>query len=203
MPTLDVQVDHDNDDCRVYWTGAVWTLLLTANHDQVGYQDAARCKSGAGMRFLNITIPKGSKINSAYVTVKASVSRDLTTVNTKVRGEDVDDAARFTTVANYNGRARTSAEVNWDNIPAWNTDTEYDSPEIKTVIQEIIDRAGWASANDIVIFWDDHDDRSTHTDNTRRQCYSHDHVAANAPKLHIEYTEPAAGGARSHGYIMG
>jgi hypothetical protein len=155
------------------------------------------------MRFTNITLPKGSTINSACITLTADGDQSVATVNSKVRGEDVDNAAQFSDETDYWARPRTSAEVNWDNIPAWTAETEYDSLDIKTVIQEIIDRDGWSSGNALVIFWDDHDDRSSHVSDCRRIGYSYDGSSTKAPKLHIEYTEPAAGAARSHGYIMG
>jgi len=58
---------------------------------------------------------------------------------------------------------RTTARVDWDDIPAWTAGNDYDSPEIKTVIQEIVDRPGWASGQDMVIFWEDFEERSTYT----------------------------------------
>jgi hypothetical protein len=82
--------------------------------------------------------------------------------------------------------------VDWDSISAWVVNNDYNSPEIKTVIKEIVDRSGWASGNDIVIFWDDFEDRSTHASGCYRHAYSYDGGSTYAPKLHIEYT---AGGA--------
>lgn len=206
MAELNRQVAASVDNCKCAWNSSAssWVFDLgPADYVHAGYRGYYRNKAGTGMRFTNSTIPKGSTITSAYFTMTCYVSRSNTTVNSKIHGEDVDDAAQFSNLADYQGRPRTTAEVNWDSIPAWTLDTEYNSPEIKTIIQEIIDRAGWSSGNALVIFWDDHDDRSTHNDDTNREGYSYDGSSTKAPKLHIEYTEPAAGGARSHGYIMG
>ena len=200
---LDRQVAASADDCKVAWDGSAWALDLVFTNNPAGYGSSTNYKLGCGMRFLNITIPKGSTINSAYLTFTAALARSNTTVNSKIHGEDVDDAAQFSNYANYSGRTRTSAVVNWNDIAAWSGNVEYNSPDIASIIQEIIDRAGWASGNAMVVFWDDHDDLSTHVDATNRIAYGYDNVPANAPKLHIEYTPPAAGGARSHGYIMG
>jgi len=118
----------------------------------------------------------------------------LTTVNSRISAEDVDDAATFSSDSSaFDARwaARTTARVDWDNIGAWTLNTDYNSPDIKTVIQEIVDRAGWASGNDIVIFWDDFDDRSTHNTSRWRLAYSYT-TPASAPKLYIEWTIPAA-----------
>jgi len=155
------------------------------------------------MRFTNVTIPKGATITTAYLTFRARDNRTGTVVRSKIYGEDADNPSSFSHYADYDGRPRTSASVTWDSIPGWSGGNDYNSPEIKIIIQEIIDREGWESGNALVTFWDDHDDRSDHNDNATRRGQSYDGSASNAPKLHIEYTPPAAGGARSHGYIMG
>jgi len=203
MSTLDRQVGASADDIRVHWTGSAWGADYTVVQVYVGYYSDAWCKFGSGMRFTSITIPKGSTITAAYFTIRCDSARSGTTVNTKIHGEDADNPGQFSDYSDYSGRARTTAVVNWDDIPAWTLDTDYNSPEIKTIIQEIIDRAGWSSGNALVIFWDDHDDRSTHGSGCSRRGYAYDGSATYAPKLHIEYTEPPSGGARSHGYIMG
>jgi hypothetical protein len=142
------------------------------------------------MRFTNVTIPPGSVITAAYLTLRARLSESGTACLTRISAEDVDDAPTFADdlavfITRWN--ARTAARVNWDNIPNWTADTNYNSPEIKTVIQEIVDRAGWASGNDIVIFWEDFEDRSTHAVCNRRSAIPYDLTPANAPILHIEY----------------
>jgi type IV pilus assembly protein PilY1 len=203
MAELDRQVGASSDDGRGYWTGADWVFETDSVHQNAGYSTSSTAKIGGGMRFTNITIPKGAIITSAYITFTASATRAGTVCRTKIRGEDADNPSAFSDYSDYSGRPRTSAEVNWDGIAPWTKDSEYNSPEIKTIIQEIIDREGWASGNALVLFWDDHEDRSDHNADTWRGGQSYDGDSAKTSKLHIEYTPPAAGGARSHGYIMG
>ena len=146
---------------------------------------------GCGMRFTNITIPKGASITEAYLTLRADVSEDGATCNTRISAEDVDDAPTFANdAAAFDTRwaARTTARVNWDNIAAWVEDTDYDSPDIKTVIQEVIDRDGWASGQDMVIFWEDFEDRSTpYANRPLRRAYAYDASTTYCPKLVITY----------------
>lgn len=208
MPTLDLQVSAPTDDILVKWTGAAWTVVADAGYQEVGYYDASNLKYGGGMRFINVTIPKGAIITTAYFSLNCRTSQAANTVNSIIYGEDVDDAATFSDLANYQGRCDfftpgtgTTATADWDAIPAWTVDTWYDSPEIKAIIQEIIDRDGWESGNALALFWEDHAATGTQANNVYRQGYSRDNGAESAPKLHIEYTVPVAG--RSYGFIIG
>ncbi|GAH46716.1 unnamed protein product, partial [marine sediment metagenome] len=65
--------------------------------------------------------------------------------------------------------------------------TLYQSPDIKDIIQEIINLDGWASGNPLAIFWDDHDDRSDHNAATVRRYKSWDHADRQPPMLYIEW----------------
>lgn len=186
MATLNLQVAASSDDCVV--THQADYFALTNPYAQAGYCDSSYNWIGIGMRFLNAAIPQGATITTAYLTLRCNSSSSQTTVNTRIKGEAADDAATFSDQTDFDGRTRTSAYIDWDNIAAWTSGTDYASPEIKTVIQEIINRAGWASGNALVIFWDDFDGRSTQVNNTRRYAHSYDGSATYAPKLHIEYT---------------
>ena len=194
------QVTASTDDCYERLNTTFFDLTATAV--QAGKSTATN-RWGSGMRFLGITIAGGSTIDSAYLTLRASIDRAVTVCNTRISAEDVDDAITFANdSAAFETRyaARTTARVDWDAIAAWTADTDYDSPEIKTVIQEIIDRGSWASGNDIVIFWEDFDDRSDGS--AVRSAYSEDGTGE-APKLVITYTEPAATRGWMRGLVHG
>ena len=160
-PTWDITAS--TDDCNIYYTGAAWvwrTLDYVAQ--TVGYWSATNYKSGGGMRFLNLAIPNGSTINTAFFTLECRAARTADDVNTYITGEAVDSAATYSTWANYQARRGTvvgganddnitAAQVAWDTIANWTAGVAYDSPEIKTIIQEIINRGGWVSGNDLDI----------------------------------------------------
>ena len=190
---LDKRVAANTDDALIYFNGTGWVWNTAANHTQVGYYSDTLYKLGGGMRFLDITIPHGALITAAYLTITCSANQAGVVVRSKLRGEDVDNAATFTTKEDFQARDRTTAEVAWDEIPGWTLNTEYQSPDIMSVIQEIIDRPGWSSGNALVLFWDDFDDRSDHGGDKRRHSYSHDNDPAKTPLLHIEYLDLATG----------
>jgi hypothetical protein len=189
MAILDLQVGASADDCRKKWTGSAWSFDASNTSQNIGYYDSTAYKLGGGMRFQNVAIPQGATITTAYLTLRANNSFSNTAVNARIKGEDVDDAAAFSNLADFDGRARTTAEVDWNNVAAWANGSDYNSPEIKTVIQEIVGRAGWTPGNALVIFLDDFDDRSDHNNYTCRSAYSYDGSSTYVPKLHIEYTE--------------
>ena len=186
------QVGASTDDCQYTWSTSA--LALTTPHQVAGAYDGTDYMIGGGMRFLNVTIPQGNVIIEAYLTLRCSASKSGTVCNTRISAEDVDDAITFADDgAAFETRwaARTTARIDWDAIPAWTAETDYNSPEIKTVIQEIVDRVGWASGQDIVIFWDDFDDRSTHAD-VRRMAHSYDGSTTYCAKLVVVHATAVA-----------
>jgi len=146
------EVTTSSDDCfRI--TGDGNTFDKTGDYLYVADSSTSWYDYSSGMRFNSITIPKGSTINSAYLTLMA---RPTATVfpTTYIEGQASDNATTFSDANDYDARPRTSANVAWTPT-AWQTDVFYNSTDIKTVIQEIIDRAGWASGNSLVLFWRD------------------------------------------------
>jgi len=205
MTILTKQVAASTDDCVVRLLSGAWDIDLTNVGQSVGYITSTNYKVGGGLRFLNVAIPVGAIITTAYLILTARVADALTTVNSVIIGEKTATPATFGTVANYQGRRGnsqgavgwdagnpTTAYVNWDGIDAWEVNAKYASPEIKTIIQEIIGLPTWLGdgTDDIVIFWDDHANRSTQTASTRRQAYSYNDTPAKAAQLYIEYVVP-------------
>ncbi|MBU2346665.1 MAG: hypothetical protein KJ888_20940, partial [Gammaproteobacteria bacterium] len=147
-------------------------------------------------------IPNAATIDLANLILTGSVAKSNNNVNSVVIGEDADDAATFSTLANYQGRRGTvvggannnnitTASVTWNAIAAWSVDesgADTTSPDIKSIIQEIVNRVGWASGNAIVLYHDDHAGNSTATDATNRNAYTWDNASAKAPLLEIDYT---------------
>ncbi len=199
-PTIDVQVGASAGDIRVYWNGSAWVtdgiaIALVAT----GYFSNIAYKQGGGYRFLNVTVPNSATINSAYLTLTAVSNLSNDNVNSVIIGDDEDNAAVFSTLADYQARRgtdvggadntkRTTASVTWNAIDNWTANNEYQSPSIVSIVGEITTRAGWTSGNAMVLFWDDHQGLSTAVNNTYRDCYAYDGFTTKAAKLHIEYT---------------
>jgi type II secretory pathway pseudopilin PulG len=174
--TLDLRVGASSDDCRGYDHPTHSNFSLTTTYLTLGYQVCM------GLRFLNVTVPQGATIDTAYLTLKSTDSQSGAIDSYYIYGNDVDDAATFSNVTDFNGRALTDAKVLWE-PNSWTKDNNYNSPEIKTVIQEIVNRASWTSGNDLAIII-----HHEGTSSRYRHAYSYNGSATYAPELHIEYT---------------
>ena len=110
-------------------------------------------------RFDNITAAQGATIQSAYLKpykmsfVGSAVNPDI---NFKIRALDQDDPAAPSSASDLRGNVPglyTAAEGLWDRdtLRAESNSSEVTSPDLKDVIQEIVNRSGWSSGNAIVI----------------------------------------------------
>ena len=192
IATLDLQVAADSDDCVVFWCNN-WLISLIGGQ-VAGRWDTTHYKYGGGMRFTNVFIPKGATIISAYLTFLSALTAGGV-VNTVIIGQKTGNALTFSTLADYQARRGTIvggannnnitlASVSWNNIAGWAANVEYNSPELKTIIQEIVNQSDWANA--LVLFWDDHAGNSSYI----RSAYGYYNSPTKAAKLHIEYTLP-------------
>ncbi len=107
-----------------------------------------------GLRFTNLTIPQGAVILNATIQFTVDETSNGATALT-LRAQAADNAATFAVATNsVSGRPLTTASVAWTVNP-WNTLQEQGAdqrtPNLKSIIQEVVDRAGWASGNAIAV----------------------------------------------------
>ena len=106
-------------------------------------------------RFTNIAAAQGATIKSAYLSLYKTAYIGFTGNHSfYVAALDADNRAAPTTASHLNHSNYTTAEVVWNDDGAIRTasnDSFVKSPDIKTVIQEIVDRPGWATGNSIVL----------------------------------------------------
>jgi len=203
-PTLNLQVsiNYIADDIHVWRTGTTWTAGLYDTDLYIGRLTSTNNRHGMGLRFRNATIPTDAGISNAYLELCAGFDYTTVPFYARIVGDLESNAATFSTIANYQSRRgtscggsdddlRTTAEVDWDSSETWTMDEWYETPDIRTVVQEIVDQSGWSSGNAIALFCDDHDYRDT-TSGRKRSCYAAD--AADPAKLHIEYIRPGTDG---------
>ncbi|MDO9334574.1 MAG: hypothetical protein Q7T57_08660, partial [Dehalococcoidales bacterium] len=174
-----------DDFTRSYVPASWWSL--NSPSFAAGFNTLDIKGQGSAARFLNITIPAGKIIVSAYLILTAEGAYNNDTVNTRLRAEKKINPLTFSTPGDFDARAWTTAYINWDAIAHWALNVEYTSPNIKTLIQEVIGLPGWVNGNPIVILWDDFQQRSSQADAKIRAGYSYDGSWTKAPELRITY----------------
>lgn len=148
----------------------------------------------AFMRFTGVSIPQGATILSAVLDVEASeLGGTVTSIRVKVSGEDADNPTAPTDQTDLNSRSLTTAGVDWD-PSAWTTGTHYSPPDLSAVIQEIVDRGGWASGNALTLHVRDD---GTLSANTYMGAASFNHATRQEPRLTITYSTIVSGGAEA------
>jgi hypothetical protein len=111
-------------------------------------------------RFPNITIPQGSTILSAVLRMVASNTLSTSTVNTRISANAEDNPSAPGSWAACDGLDLTEAYVDWT-PGSWTASTKYGSPSLVEIIQEIVDRSGWASGNAILLLVKDNGSSSS------------------------------------------
>jgi hypothetical protein len=107
-----------------------------------------------GLRFTNITVPRGSTITASWVQFRADEDNSRnTTLN--INGQAANNASTFIdNDFNISSRARTENSVVWMPVP-WEDEgaegPDQRTPSLNLVLSEIINRPGWQSGNALAI----------------------------------------------------
>jgi hypothetical protein len=135
-----------------------------------------------GIRFNGLNIPKDATITEAYLQFQVNDSNSER-ADLIIAGQAADNAPTFIDAnANISSRIQTDASVEWTPEP-WNTlgeaGSDQKTPNIASVIQEIVSQEGWSSGNSLAIII---------TGAGMRSAESFNGSSAAAPLLHVEYT---------------
>jgi hypothetical protein len=190
--TLNLQVGTGNDDAHE--TAAGGSFSAASSQFLIHSNTSSTSRLIGGARFTNITIAPGSTINSAtgQIYILSTLQDD---VNVDIFCNDVDDANDFSTEADVTSRTLTTATTSWVQSAA-GTGFEV-SPSFASAVQEVIDRGGWASGNNLVVIY-----RGKSDINQSCICRSYNGNSAEAPKLDIDYTAPAGGTTRRRDLLL-
>ncbi len=175
--TLNIQVSTSSDDAEE----SIDTGTVKPGSSDLEMGNQGNKNQLIGMRFNGLNIPEGATITNAYIQFQVD---DTHSGNTSliIEGQATDNALTFTnTNANISIRDRTNTVVDWD-PKSWTmigeAGTNQQTPNIASIIQEIVDRPGWSGGNSLAIII---------TGIGRRAAESFDGDTAGAPVLHVEY----------------
>lgn len=142
-----------------------------------------------GLRFSNVQVPPGSRINHAelWVTAAATAYHEM---KVKIYAHDVGDSPFLNEHPLVPDRERTAHYVPWDwsRSQNWAAGRVYASPELKEVIQEVIDRGDWRERNAISLLLIAGDG-----DYLPRELWAYDGSPEAAAHLIIDYSPPYSG----------
>jgi hypothetical protein len=201
MTTLNLVLTQNTDDATSVGTTFTdsgilyWGTLISGVENKLG------------VRFQNVTIPQGSTITSAVIDFVHHYNGDYAShTKSRLYGEASDNAATFSNGSQPKDRSLTTAFANWNSVSGTGFIDTYTStsvnaaPDIASIIQEIVNRPGWASGNSLAIIGRDNGS----DDDWGWEFYSYnDTPPTHTPKLGIVYTAPAAGGAGKNRTLMG
>jgi hypothetical protein len=134
-----------------------------------------------GLRFQGITLPVGAYVTEAYLNHYAYVS-DSNNMHQDFWAEDGASPGTFTTGANnISNRTRTTATIGWSPAP-WVAGNWYKSPNLKTLIQELVDTYDYSTGADMVLI-----SKFDSVGLYERLFYSHDNNPGASAKLQITF----------------
>jgi hypothetical protein len=134
---------------------------LTSSDTELGLEGGTSLQT-VGIRLLDIQVPQGATITSAWVQFDADDvdnDRHVLDVSVIIEGEGSPNPATFSSNAgDISSRLVTTASVVWD-IPQWTVKhgqgPEEQTPDISAIIQEIVDQPDWVAGNAIVLLFRD------------------------------------------------
>ena len=200
MATLTLTVAASADDALINDLGYIDsdTTMVVGG---VGTSPGANF--GQGWRFLNVTLTSADTVTSAKLQLRKSGTAWSAQDNRWTCIAE-DNTATFSSGSPPGSRAIVTTIIgetpNVDEVDG----TYYDFPKsgadqtsLGAAIQEVIDRAGWASGNALAIVNNSDQDASAYQDFGRKTYFSYDNGAGYEPTLVITYTAGAGGSART------
>lgn len=141
---------HENDDGEQGSNGTMYTN----GH----YQFNMGSNQLNGLRYTNLGIPQGAQILSAHVEFTAS-RWDDEHIHIRIWGQDRDNPGEFTSDSNdISDRLanQTTNFVDWqmDGDDIWVSGRQYDTPDITSVVQEIVNRSDWYKDDAMVLLFE-------------------------------------------------
>ena len=172
-----LQVTSSSDDAEENISGRV---SLTSSDLEMVFEKTEN--QTVGIRFNGVNIPPAASILNATIQFTVDEATNVPTT-LLIEGDASDHAAIFdNTLFNISSRARTGAGVSWAPA-AWTVagaaGAEQLTPNLASIVQEIVSRPGWNAGNSIAFII---------TGEGERVAESFNGDSAAAARLHVEFT---------------
>lgn len=176
---INQRISVGSDDAEEGKSGSV---SVTNDDLELVYDTKTTGNQVVGLRFNNTGIPQGASITKAYIQFTTD-EKSTASCSLKIEGESSGNSSGFTTTPyNISQRTRTTSFINW--APAgWNTigasGTAQQTPDLKNILQEIINRSDFQSSGGITFII---------TGTGKRVAESYEGSSSKAALLHVEYS---------------
>lgn len=158
-------------DTRYCWNEGNFFLNSTF---VIGYTASGHFK--IGVLINDVVIPAGATINDAHLTFRLSTNGG--SGNAPLYANDTITPVVPTSVADANGKTRTTAYVSI--TPSGASGSYWDTPDIKTIIQELVDSYDYSAGEPMMFF--------VPSTSGSGGNYWYFYMALSEPTLHITYT---------------
>ena len=184
---LDLRITDGSNDAEEHLADG--TMDVTSTDLEFPYEDNANpSATDAQLNVLRFALPlaKGAQIGKAYLEFEVDENKgNDKPVNVVIEGQLVADAPGVAdTTKNLSSRTPwTKAKVKWTVPTGLAADVKFQSPDLSAILTELVNQAGWASGNAVLLaIRDDPDAPSTGL----RCVEAVEGEATAAPLLHIE-----------------
>ena len=145
--SLIARINDDKNDVEEWLNNG--GMEINGNILSMG-ENYSNVDQAVGYRFEDLEIPQGATITNAWLEFTAhETTTSAATLN--IYAEAIDQAPEFTnTSQDLTDRNAVSTQVTW-HPEGWWQNNIYQSPDISSVLQQVVDRTGWCGGNSIAI----------------------------------------------------
>jgi hypothetical protein len=173
-------------------------VFIGSSDLELGY-DVSFGINWTGLLFKTLGIPAGSTIVNAYVQFEVDEVTTGSSPTIAITAHKSATPAAFNVAPgtfDISGRTPTTASVSWNSIPGWaaigDRLSAQRTPNLASIIQELVNLNGWTQASDIVLRFD-----PTGSGTNVRTAKAWDFATGvGAPSLYVEYYLPKSVGYR-------
>jgi len=185
---LAAEMASGGDDGRATMSGSSYSSTGAYN----SFGDISGIAYRSFFRFQLTGIENAANIEKCFLRFRSNDGYVAIPVNLNIHIEDKDNTTKPTSGADLVNETNhpLSSAVSWDNAGTWITDGQYDTPDLSSILQGVINKAGWNDGQWVTF----HilDDGTAYRDYVRG-VRSFDNNPDKAPELYIRF----AGGSDS------
>ena len=180
-PTVYSQIAASSDDAEE--EEGTNNISLTSSDLELVNDDGVN--QTVGLRFVDLNIPKGARIDTAFIQFTTDEILDPNACNLQIYGQAADDPQTFLeTDGDITARPKTNAMVSWS-PEEWIEEDEagllQQTPNLKSIVKELVNRDGFNETSAMAFIIEG---------SGTRTATSFDGKPENAPELYVRYDLP-------------